>query len=60
MYQLPDGTQTIMTPHIARMNNLTYSSSLFINVHIIIEIITQIIESILLNIREHFVTSMFS
>ena len=36
-YQLPDGTQTIMTPHIARMNNLTYSSSLFINVHIIIE-----------------------
>ena len=41
MYQLPDGTQTIMTPHIARMNNLTYSSSLFINVHIIIEIINE-------------------
>ena len=36
-YQLPDGTQTIMTPHIARMNNLTYSSSLYVNVHIIIE-----------------------
>lgn len=41
MYQLPDGTQTIMTPHIARMNNLTYSSSLFINVHVIIEIINE-------------------
>lgn len=39
MYQLPDGTQTIMTPHIARMNNLTYSSSLYVNVHIIIEIL---------------------
>lgn len=37
-YQLQDGTQTIMTPYIARMNNLTYSSSLFVNVHIIIEI----------------------
>jgi DNA-directed RNA polymerase beta subunit len=41
MYQLPDGTQTIMTPHIARMNNLTYSSSLFIKVHIVIEIINE-------------------
>ena len=41
MYQLPDGTQTIMTPYIARMNNLTYSSSLFVNVHIIIEIINE-------------------
>ncbi len=39
MYQLPDGTQTIMTPYIARMNNLTYSSSLFVNVHIIIDVI---------------------
>lgn len=39
IYQLPDGTQTVMTPHIARMNNLTYSSSLYVNVHIIIEII---------------------
>jgi len=41
IYQLPDGTQTIMTPYIARMNNLTYSSSLYINVHIIIEIINE-------------------
>jgi DNA-directed RNA polymerase beta subunit len=37
IYQLPDGTQTIMTPYIARMNNLTYSSSLYVNVHIVIE-----------------------
>jgi len=37
IYQLPDGTQTIMTPYIARMNNLTYSSPLYVNVHIIIE-----------------------
>jgi len=39
IYQLPDGTQTIMTPHIARMNNLTYSSSLYVNVHIIIDVV---------------------
>lgn len=37
-YQLQDGTQTIMTPYIARMNNLTYSSSLYVNVHVIIEV----------------------
>ena len=42
IYQLPDGTQTVMTPHIARMNNLTYSSSLYVNVHIIIEIINDV------------------
>jgi DNA-directed RNA polymerase beta subunit len=27
-YHLSDGTITIMSPHIARMNNLTYSSNL--------------------------------
>jgi DNA-directed RNA polymerase beta subunit len=37
-YQLQDGTQTIMTPYIARMNNLTYSSSLYVNVHVVIEV----------------------
>jgi DNA-directed RNA polymerase beta subunit len=37
-YQLQDGTQIIMTPYIARMNNLTYSSSLYVNVHIVIEV----------------------
>lgn len=40
-YHLPDCTQTIMTPHIARMNNLTYSSSLYVNIHIIIELINK-------------------
>lgn len=38
-YQLPDGTNTVMTPHIARMNNLTYSSNLYVNVHIVIELL---------------------
>jgi DNA-directed RNA polymerase beta subunit len=38
-YQMQDGTQTVMTPYIARMNNLTYSSSLYVNVHIVTEII---------------------
>ena len=37
-YQLPDGTQNIMTPHIARMNNMSYSSSVYVNVHIITEV----------------------
>ena len=41
IYQLPDGTQTIMTPYIARMNNLTYSSSLYVNVHIVIEYLNE-------------------
>jgi DNA-directed RNA polymerase beta subunit len=40
-YQLQDGTQTIMTPYIARMNNLTYSSSLYVNVHIVIEVVNK-------------------
>ena len=38
-YQVVDGTSSIMTPYIARMNNLTYSSSLFVKVHIIIELL---------------------
>ena len=37
-YQLPDGTQNIMTPYIARMNNMTYSSGIYVNVHISTEI----------------------
>jgi DNA-directed RNA polymerase beta subunit len=41
IYQLPDGTQTIMTPYIARMNNLTYSSSLYVNVHVVIEYLNE-------------------
>lgn len=39
IYHLQDGTQTVMTPYIARMNKLTYSSSLYINVNIQIEVI---------------------
>jgi DNA-directed RNA polymerase II subunit RPB2 len=37
-YQLLDGTQNIMTPYIARMNNMTYSSGIYVNVHISTEI----------------------
>lgn len=36
-YYLADGTQTIMTPNVSRMNNLTYSSSLYIDIHIVIQ-----------------------
>ncbi len=36
-YYLSDGTQTVMSPHIARMNNLTYSSNLYVKVHLVIE-----------------------
>lgn len=37
IHYLQDGTQTVMTPHIARMNKLTYSSSLYVNVNVNIE-----------------------
>jgi DNA-directed RNA polymerase II subunit RPB2 len=37
-YQLPDGTQNIMTPYIARMNNMSYSSSIYVDVHIVTEV----------------------
>ena len=40
-YQVADGTTSIMSPYIARMNNLTYSSSLYVKVHIIIEILNE-------------------
>jgi DNA-directed RNA polymerase beta subunit len=36
-YHLSDGTLTIMSPHVARMNNLTYSSNLYVDVHLVIE-----------------------
>lgn len=38
-YHLSDGTLTVMSPHIARMNNLTYSSNLYVDVHIVIELV---------------------
>lgn len=34
-----DGTQVVMTPHLARMNNLTYAANLYVDVHIITEVI---------------------
>jgi DNA-directed RNA polymerase beta subunit len=34
-----DGTQIVMTPHLARMNNLTYAANLYVDVHIITEVI---------------------
>jgi DNA-directed RNA polymerase beta subunit len=37
LHHLQDGTQTIMTPYLARMNKWTYSSSLYVNVNIHIE-----------------------
>ena len=36
-YQMGDGTHNIMTPYIARMNNMSYSSSIYVNVHIVTE-----------------------
>ena len=37
LYHLADGTISVMSPHIARMNNLTYSSNLYVDVHLVIE-----------------------
>ena len=39
MYQSTDGTQMLMTPHLARMNNLSYTSNLYVDVHVITDII---------------------
>ena len=39
MYQAIDGAQMLMTPNLARMNNLTYSGNLYVDVHAITEII---------------------
>ena len=40
-YHLQDGTQTVMTPYIARMNKLTYSCGLYVNVNVQIEAINK-------------------
>ena len=34
-FQLQDGTKLLMTPHIARMNHMTYSVGLYMDVHVI-------------------------
>lgn len=39
MFVGQDGSQVIMTPHLARMNNLTYAANLYVDVHIITEVI---------------------
>ena len=41
LYHLQDGSQSVMTPYIARMNKLTYASSLYVNVNIYIELINK-------------------
>ena len=37
MYIASDGTQTVMTPHMARMNNLTYAANIYVDIHVITE-----------------------
>lgn len=39
MHVAVDGTQTVMTPNLARMNLLTYASNLYVDIHVITEII---------------------
>lgn len=39
MYQTTDGTQMLMTPHLARMNNLTYAANMYVNIDVITDII---------------------
>lgn len=39
MYQTHDGAQMLMTPHVARINNLTYACNLYVDIHIITEMI---------------------
>jgi len=37
IFQSQDGSSHVMTPHLARMNNLTYASNLYIDIHVIHE-----------------------
>ena len=39
VYQSSDGTKMLMTPHYARMNNLSYVSNLYVDVHVVTEVI---------------------
>lgn len=38
IYNLQDGSQSVMTPYMARMNKLTYASNLYVDVNIFIEV----------------------
>ena len=35
MFQMQDGTKLLMTPHLARLNNMTYSTNMYVDVHVI-------------------------
>jgi len=39
VYQTSDGSQMLMTPNLARINNLTYASNLYVDVHVITDVI---------------------
>ena len=39
VFQATDGTQMLMTPHLARMNNLSYVSNLYVDVHVVTDVI---------------------
>lgn len=39
LFQAQDGSHVPMTPHLARMNGLTYAANLTVNIHIISEIV---------------------
>lgn len=39
IFQSVDGIQMLMTPHLARMNNLSYVSNLYVDIHVITETI---------------------
>ena len=41
IYQTQDGSQMLMTPHLARMNNLTYASNLYVDIHVVTEIVNK-------------------
>jgi len=41
MYQTQDGSQMLMTPHLARMNNLTYATNLYVDIHTVTDVINK-------------------
>ena len=41
IYQHQDGSQIIMTPNIARLNNLTYAANMHVDIHLVSEMINQ-------------------
>lgn len=41
IFTAQDGSQVLMTPHLARMNNLTYAANLYVDVHVITDTINE-------------------